>query len=301
MSETSLAQKRRRLLAARGYRATVTQDELRQAQAKLRSFRARGMPLAKMSEVTGIISSSLYSFQHNSGMLMSNWLKIARMPFVPPTGSTLIDSTGTRRRLGGLWRDGFPLPFLAERIGDVDRLYLQRMIRGRAGTAPLNRVTADRAARVQELYGKLELQKPAELGIDPGQSKRASAYATKRGCPPSHCWDPDTIDDPDAIAEWTGACGTANGLRIHQREGIPACPPCLAVNLGPAAGAIAISPAKVRAAREVRGLSRQEVADALGVHRSTLEYWESGRSAPRDRNLTDRYLAVLDLNPEEAT
>jgi transcriptional regulator with XRE-family HTH domain len=300
VSEPGAAQKRRRYLASLGYTATASSEQFLQAQAKIRSYRARGMSQAKMCEVTGLLQSTFHSFERNGGILTRNWEKVMRMPFVPPSGTDMVPSLGSRRRLGSLWHDGFTLPFLAERIGGVDRLYLQRMIRGRAGTASLESMIAERAERIADLYDKLECRKPAEFGIDVGSSKRARTYALKRGCVPCHCWDPDTIDDPKAIPEWTGACGTAEGLRIHQREGIPACPPCLAVNLGPAAGAVPLNPAKLKAAREARRLTLPELGKTLGVHESTIHYWETGRSAPRSRSLVDRYLAVLDLCPEEA-
>jgi hypothetical protein len=42
---------------------------------------------------------------------------------------------------------------------------------------------------------------------------------------PDH-WDDDTIDDPNAVPEYTGRCGSIVGALIHLRESIPMCPPC---------------------------------------------------------------------------
>lgn len=305
MSEPLAQRKRRLYLASLGWTAKVTPDELRRAQAKIRSFRARGMSQAKMCEVTGLLQSTMYGFEKNNGMLRANWEKVMRMPFIPPSGTDLVDSLGSRRRLGSLWRDGFSLPFLAERIGGVERLYLQRMIRGRAGTSPLTSMTAERAQRISELYDKLEVRDPAEFGIDAGASKRAATYAEKRGCVPRHCWDSDTIDDPETIPEWTGACGTPQGLRIHYEQHIPTCAPCLATRDSArkeAGGAKStFSGSKLRIARVRRGLSITQLGDLLDVHRDAVYCWETGRSAPRTQERVSQLCAILGVPESELT
>ena len=208
---------------------------------------------------------------------------------VPPDGG--------RRRLQALAAAGYPQKFLGDQLG-WSTARVCAIAKGRQG---LTFLTVEVDQKITRVYEKYEMSPPGDHGIAASTIVRALGYARKNGYAPAHCWDSDTIDDPDAIPEWTGACGTAEGLRIHQREGIPACPPCLAVNLGPAAGALSLNPAKLKAAREARGLSHQDVGDILGVHNSTVHYWETGRSAPRSRTITDRYLAVLDLDPEDAT
>lgn len=51
--------------------------------------------------------------------------------------------------------------------------------------------------------------------------------------------------------------------------------------------------------RRVRGLTRQQVADVLGVHRVTVSRWEAGTREPADDLLPD-YLRVLGVDPEVA-
>lgn len=305
MSKAS-AHKRRRYLASVGRPATVTGERLLKAQAKLRAYRARGMPPSRMSEQTGINMSTIHYFQTNNGMLARHWDAVMRMEFVPPAGSTLIDATGTRRRLGGLWRDGFTLPFLAERLGGIDRSYLQRIIRGglRAGRGVRpHTVTADTAGAVQGLFEKLDGRTPDEFGLDSAAARRAQTFARKKGVAPRHCWDPDTIDDPAAIPEWTGQCGTPAGLRIHYRENIPSCPACLAARdrssgFGFSTAGM-ISGDLLRAARERRGYSLAELGGVLGVHQATVYYWESGRSSPRGQEMLDRLVIALGCNYED--
>src|SRR5690606_31398529 len=110
-------------------------------------------------------------------------------------------------------------------------------------------------------------------------------------------WDPDTIDDPDAYPEWTGACGTHRGRLIHKREGTPVCGPCKAA---PEA-ARKFSPEKFKAARVRRGLTLLKLAEAVDCHETTVRYWEDGRSVPRRRGLMDRMLSVLDVTIEDIT
>lgn len=253
------------------------------------------MPPSRMSEQTGIGMSTLHYFHTNNGMLARHWVAVMRMQFEPPVGSTLIDASGTRRRLAGLWRDGFPLPFLAERMGVLDRSYLQRIIRGglRAGRgARPYTVTADTAALVREVYEKLEERKPEEFGIPSYSILRAQAFAKKKGLAPRHCWDPDTIDDPKAIPEWTGGCGTPVGLRIHWREGIPACPACLATRQESDTRP-RLSGGKLKTLRQKKGWTIRQVADRLDLTSDAVYSWEIGRSAPRSEELLDRLVTLM--------
>ena len=52
---------------------------------------------------------------------------------------------------------------------------------------------------------------------------------------------------------------------------------------------------RVRAARTLRGLTREEVAAAVGVHTHTLASWESGTREPRLSDL-HALAAALDVS-----
>lgn len=60
------------------------------------------------------------------------------------------------------------------------------------------------------------------------------------------------------------------------------------------------APAVRRQLRETVGLTQQDVADALGVTRACVAYWEMGRRTPRREN-AGRYLALLNRLATEAT
>ncbi|MEU6647706.1 hypothetical protein ABZ863_35015 [Saccharomonospora sp. NPDC046836] len=132
--------------------------------------------------------------------------------------STLIDPTGTRRRAQALVAAGWPQARLAA------ALYMRP---GNFGTM-LQRpsVQARRARDMREIYEQLWNADPAEHGASAGGITRARAYAAANRWAPPGAWDLETIDDPAAHPEWTGVCGTVDGLRVHRRIRVPLCPPC---------------------------------------------------------------------------
>lgn len=124
------------------------------------------------------------------------------------------DPIGCARRLQGLMYDGFTQVHLAKLFPDLkDHRALNRLCSGDQGY-----VSPGIAERISDLYAKLENQTPDDLMIPRREQKRCRTQAIRRGYAPRHCWDEDTIDDPKAIPEWTGRCGTAKGYEIHRRE-----------------------------------------------------------------------------------
>ena len=308
ISPTWRAQKRRMYLRSVGRPPMVTGPDFDRVQRKVRSFHARGMSYRQMDDQTGVPYSTICDSFKSKGMLSRTWSALDAMHFDPPADNSLIDATGTRRRLASLWCDGFPIPWLAERFPFIRRSTFQKILRGGLRRElDGQRVTYLMASRVAEVYDKLEGRRPEEFGIPARTVRYCAAFATKKGGVPRSCWDSDTIDDPDALPEWTGACGSVAGLNIHYRERIlPACPACLAANadhkvsgrVKASSGKAGISAAKLKAIRELRGLSITELAGKLGVHRDTVYYWETGRSAPYSDRL-DQLLHTLSCNPAD--
>lgn len=293
---TAAERKRWRIAREQGRPARMKGPEVEKLAERLRSYHSRGMPYRAMSEQSGVAQSTIsVLLKQKGGMTRRNYDRLSRVRFAESDGLGARKSpVGAVRRIRALWAAGYTLEFLTQQLGGGNA-QLCRMLRGNA-----KRTHADYDERIAALYRKFSEQDPVAAGVSKQGSTLARNQGSRLGYPPPHCWDADTIDNPDAIPEWTGACGTAEGLRIHQREGIPACPACQNVNLGPAAGALTLNPVKLQEAREALGLSLIDIGRALGVHNTTVHYWESGRSAPRSRSLTDRYLAVIDLNPEDA-
>lgn len=264
-------------------------------QRKVRSFHSRGMSYRQMGEQLGIPAATVAHSTRYEGAWRPTFEALARLRFEPPEPTSRVDPTGTARRLGALMRDGFPAKFLAPEMGyNPANLYRLYRPEGRSY------VLYETAEQVIALYDRFEGRKPEEFGISRYGVSRARAYAAKRGDAPSHCWDPDTIDDPKAFPEWTGSCGTPQGLRIHYRDGIPTCQPCLDSRFqGEGEKAPRVDGAKLRAARKAAGMSVAGFARRVGCDTSAVYYWETGRSAPRNQQTVDKIVTALKIGEED--
>ncbi|MFI6639982.1 hypothetical protein [Streptomyces sp. NPDC050504] len=132
--------------------------------------------------------------------------------------ATVIDATGTRRRLQALVAGGWPQHHLAQhlRMRDGNFGLMIRAVRVTVRTA--------RAGRV--LYDELWAADPREHGVGRQPYVRARNQAARQGWAPVGAWDDDTIDDPAAAPDWTGRCGTPGGDAAHRYMGTPVCPRC---------------------------------------------------------------------------
>lgn len=207
----------------------------------------------------------------------------------PEVRGSDIDSIGVRRRLQALTAIGYGSPAVATHLGCTFQMVS-------ALTLDKGPVSVSTLAKVSAVYDKLYLTDPLENGLTRYSVARAKGTAQRRGYAPPMCWDVDTIDDPDAFPEWTGVCGTPQGVGVHKREGIPVCPACKSA--APTATRV-FSPEKFKARRAELGYSLRELSDLIGCDNSTLRWWESGRSAPRTGRVYDRMLSVLDVTFEE--
>lgn len=95
-------------------------------------------------------------------------------------------------------------------------------------------VTIKTRERVRVVYEKLAGTDPLDNGMTKRNVVMARRWAAEHGWAPHWAWDDDTIEDPAAHPEWTGACGTRAGFRIHIRElmrgnDLPLCLACRVV------------------------------------------------------------------------
>lgn len=147
-------------------------------------------------------------------------MAVQPIPTSTERSGALVDATPTRRRLQALVADGYNRYFLAETI-PMAWAQIRRISNNHTGL-----VMASTEERVKRAYSKLAGAKPEDMGAN--YPLRAVNEGRRKRWPPSHCWDWDTIDNPDAIPEWTGRCGTMAGYRLHVTHGIPVCPACRA-------------------------------------------------------------------------
>lgn len=215
--------------------------------------------------------------------------KVLAIRYEPPNSQgAKIDGTGARRRLRALLAAGFGGRFLGQQMG-VSNQRIHHLLHGDRPMA------ATSCFRIAELYEKYELVKPEDLGLTPFAISRARGDARRRDYAPPHCWDVDTIDDPEAIPEWTGACGTELGPSIHKRESIPLCEACKAVGR-PASRKF--SGEKLRDLRVQHGWSQGALERRLGLGKGHVHHWEDAKYGPSGARL-EALLSLLDVTFEE--
>lgn len=135
-------------------------------------------------------------------------------------GCAVVDGTGTRRRLRALVAGGWPQAQLACRL-EMQPTNLCQLLHGAR-----EKVLVATARTVIALYEQLWAADPLTHGVHPQGVSRARNQAREHQWAPVGAWDDDTIDDPAAFPDWTGACGTPEGYNTHYSHKIPMCEPC---------------------------------------------------------------------------
>lgn len=130
----------------------------------------------------------------------------------------LTDLLLTARQIHALAADGFPIKYVAERLGR-DATNLSRIMRQ-------SHVEVGTARAIAALFTELAGTDPAAAGISSRNAAYARNWAAKKGWAVSAAWDGVDMSDPDAFPDFTGRCGTAKGYQAHRGSGIPPCRPC---------------------------------------------------------------------------
>ncbi|MFD5220283.1 hypothetical protein ACFWMH_21865 [Streptomyces tendae] len=131
-----------------------------------------------------------------------------------------VPAVGTVRRLQALAVAGWPTSRLSRETG-LTPYRLMLLLKGITQVA-----TREEARTVAAVYVRLGGASPGLCGVSHIAARAARERAGTAGWAPPAAWDDDTIDDPAAIPQWTGYCGTVRGARAHERDGLPLCPPC---------------------------------------------------------------------------
>lgn len=147
-------------------------------------LRAGGMRVADIAAAAGMSTRHLETIlangtQRHVSPTLAGQIFAVRVRLTP---RSLVDATGTRRRLRALQAIGWPHHIIAERLS-VDVSLPGKWATGR-------RVMQANAARVAALYD--------ELSMSAGPCGRSRAAATRNGWPSPLAWDDETIDDPAA-------------------------------------------------------------------------------------------------------
>ncbi len=188
-----------------------------------------GMTVDRIAELGGVSASSVCQFLRGTRSRSGVWEPVTHVHAetaeiyraipveeAPPKGGALMDPTGTRRRLQGLFYEGFSIRTLAREHGGTtyQRLHVE-MTNSRDGKF----VRACTVREIKALADRLSGKDPRDFGGRPEDITRTRNAARRHDYAPLICWDDDTIDDPDAIPEWTGRCGTNAGYQAHKKLG----------------------------------------------------------------------------------
>lgn len=242
ISEDRAMRKRRELMRLRGKPANILPHEKEEALRILHHFHDDlGMSQTQLAHQLGTERSTVQKIMGSpsspsgtKSMRRSTYEAIKALRYEMPVqpeghrrGGAKVSPIPSRRRLQALNAAGYPQKWLGDYMG-YDARNLSRLIVA-TGAGYCYAVTHNMIA---EVYEKLAHVDPADMGIGLHSANRARNNAAGRGYAPPSCWDSDTIDRLDARPEWTGACGTPEGYRIHVRETIfeqnplPLCDAC---------------------------------------------------------------------------
>lgn len=194
-----------------------------------------------------------------------------------------LDATGFRRRLQALRAIGYSAARLAQAANTAEAR-IQLVCNG---GQPTVRYTL--AEKILKVYSDLS-QTPAPAGRS---ATRTMRHAAANSWAPPAAWDDDAIDNPQAVPDWTGECGTDRGYWVHRRQNLPMCDRCQTAHddwlaqhadlpgqerarkLFAARAAASSHEADVahdaRELMRVSGLDSQQAADRLGVTRQHLQ------------------------------
>lgn len=226
-AEAQYRANRSRAIAYGTWQPYVDAEPARTHVRTLGEFGIGWMRLAKLAGVPrGTVSKLLYG-DASRGLAPSKRLlpkNAAALLAVEPTldnlgAATLVDGTGTRRRLQALIAAGWPPARLAGKFGwhpSNFSLTLHGDRQVKVGTV--------RAAVT--LYDQLWRADPRDHGVRQHVYDRVRRQAAENQWAPVGAWDDDQIDDPAAFPDWTGRCGTPAGRVAHYRIKIPVCQPC---------------------------------------------------------------------------
>ncbi|MEU3990174.1 hypothetical protein AB0F24_17660 [Streptomyces platensis] len=202
---------RLRLDYQRGQRRRTSPDR---AATRIHQLLNKGWSQTQISDASGVGRRGIGDIVQKARPSISRETerKILAMRPGPPPPPRDVEATGTVRRLRALIAVGHSSSSIATELGmHPDAL-------GKIARHELPHVRTVTAQAVASIY--------TQLAETRGLSERARRHAATRNWAPPNAWDPDTIDNPDAHAEWTGRCGTDRGYHLHKIEHIPMCQPC---------------------------------------------------------------------------
>lgn len=185
-------------------------------QAIANAATANGFPIHQVT-VTMVGAKSPNCHRDTEAAILSVDVETAT-----PQPHKLVPIIGVQRAIQGLVAAGYTLSWISNNVvyGDGGGKKDNRSIAYALLSRKFIRVELQTFERTWKTAQKLEHTDPHDMGLGNNQISRAKNYAAKHGFVPLHCWDDDTIMDPGAYPEWTGACGTIHGYNLHRKHKI---------------------------------------------------------------------------------
>lgn len=218
--ETRRLRKRQKYLRDRGMPSRVFPWEYEQVREKLTAWRAAGLSLEQVGQICGISETRVFTVVQGKQTTVTRrthaLVMAAEFMSVEELGGLGVrrNPLGATRRIQGMFAQGYGPGWQAKYMGRADAN--TRRIMAGAST----RIHMQIDDEIRAMYDKLSQVDPVTMGIPKHVADRAARWAARKGYAPESCWDDDTIDDPDAIPEYTGMCGTVRGWKIHMEQDI---------------------------------------------------------------------------------
>lgn len=206
------AGQKRHLLRLAGKPASLTRDEVAAVLDHIRACMAAGMSQSLIARKAGVAQSTVSRLlsRDDAGCLRQQGERILTVRPGDFDDRSDRPSIGTMRRIRGLYYVGHG-PLAIREHAPITLTLITEIAGGQySSVSPSTEAAVRHACNV--------------LANIPGTSRQARARALREGWAPLGAWD--DIDDPAAVPDWTGYCGTDRGWWVHQRQQLPMCVPC---------------------------------------------------------------------------
>ena len=206
-----------------------------------------------------------------------------------PASGKYLDATGTRRRIQALRAIGWSAKAIAEAAASAEAR-IQLISTGEQPT-----VRQSLAEKITKVFVELH-QTPAPTGRSATRTKN---HAVANGWAPPAAWD--DIDDPTALPDWTGHCGTDRGYWMHQRQQLPMCARCEQAHEDWLAEHAHLTAQELNRARfQARNTAVTREADLAADARELMRYGADTEQAAARLGVTRNHLQqALLRNPEQ--
>jgi hypothetical protein len=208
--------KRRRFLNQTGRSLMV---ETAPVAAHLRGLFEAGAGWVQLAAVSGCSTSTMYNLlaENNPRCRRTTANKIlAIRPGDAIPDQRAVPAIGAVRRVRALMALAHACKAISHAC-QIDHSTVTELLAGRLDT-----ITLGLANRVNDGF--------RALAPTTGTSLRSRNRARRERWAPPVAWSGDAIDDPAAVPDWTGHCGTDHGWWLHSLNSIPVCPPCTAAH-----------------------------------------------------------------------